>query len=234
MQVFYSYKIADNNAVFDPEESQHGVKVLRLRKGSKIYFTDGVGNMYEGEITSDDFRKMEARIISVTRGYGKREYSLHMAVSPLKNHDRFEWFIEKAVEMGIDEITPLICERTEKQTVKSERLRKLIISAMKQSVKSYLPCLHEPAPFNLFVNSPLSDTKIIAHCSNIFLRDPITSIIERGKNITILVGPEGDFTESEIENAVSHGFRSVSLGESRLRTETAGIVACCSSYLANI
>ncbi len=234
MQVFYSFKISGDTAAFDPEESQHGIKVLRLRKGGKISFTDGAGNMYEGMITSDDFRKMEASIISVTRGYGKREYSLHMAVSPLKNHDRFEWFIEKAVEMGIDEITPLICDRTEKQTVKSERLRKLIVSAMKQSVKSYLPCLHEAVPFNSFVASPLTGIKIIAHCSGIFQRDPINSIIEQGKNIIILVGPEGDFTEAEIGNAINHGFRSVSLGESRLRTETAGIVACCSSYLANI
>jgi 16S rRNA (uracil1498-N3)-methyltransferase len=234
MQVFYSDNISDGSAIFNSEESQHCIRVLRLRQGENITFTDGKGNMYDGEITSADFRKMEAKIISVAHGYGKREYHLHMAVSPLKNHDRFEWYIEKAVEMGIDEITPLICERTEKQTVKGDRLRKLIISAMKQSVKAYLPSLHETMTFSDFVNNNFTGTKIIAHCNSIFQREPVTSSIQQGENITILIGPEGDFTEKEIEDAINHGFRSVSLGESRLRTETAGIVACCSAYLANI
>jgi 16S rRNA (uracil1498-N3)-methyltransferase len=234
MQIFYSYNVSDNIAFFDSEESQHGIKVLRLRNGGTISFTDGAGNMYEGEIISDDFRKMEARIISVTHGYGEKGYRLHMAVSPLKNHDRFEWFVEKAVEMGIDEITPLICDRTEKQGVKSERLRKLIISAMKQSVKAYLPILHEPSAFSSFIDDHKNETGLIAHCSKRFMREPVTSALERGKHLTILIGPEGDFTDAEIESAINCGFKSVSLGESRLRTETAGIVACCSSYLANI
>jgi 16S rRNA (uracil1498-N3)-methyltransferase len=234
MQVFYTDNISDSNSIFNAEESFHGIKVLRLRKGEVISFTDGAGNMYEGEITSDDSHKMEARIISLVPCYGKRKYRLHMAVSPLKNHDRFEWFIEKAVEMGVDEITPLVCERTEKKSIRRERVGKLIISAMKQSVKAYLPLLNDSATFSEFIKESTTDPKLIAHCNSSFQREPITISVLQGKDITVLIGPEGDFSDNEIALAIKHGYKSVSLGESRLRTETAGIVACCSAYLSNI
>jgi 16S rRNA (uracil1498-N3)-methyltransferase len=234
MQIFYTNNISGNTAVFNAEESLHGIKVLRLRNGEPLSFTDGQGNMYESEITSDDFRKMEVRIISVVPLYGKRGYTLHLAVSPLKNHDRFEWLIEKAVEMGVDEITPVICDRTEKPTIRKDRVQKVIISAMKQSVKAYLPHLNDAVSFSEFISGQMKGNKLIAHCNANIARVPLTECIQHGKDVEILIGPEGDFSEEEVELAINKGFSSVHMGNSRLRTETAGIVACCSAYLANL
>jgi len=234
MQVFYTNNISGDIAVFNEEESLHGVKVLRLCKGSRLTFTDGKGNMYQGEVITDNSRKMEARIISSESKYGLRDYYLHMAVSPLKNRDRYEWFVEKAVEMGIDELTPLICDHTEKQTIREERINRIMISAMKQSVKAYLPRLNKSVRFSQFVNDTSEGLKLIAHCNSSYNRVPVTAALQPAKMMTIVIGPEGDFSEAEIELAVENGFRAVSLGESRLRTETAGLVACCSAYLANI
>lgn len=234
MQIFYSTIIKDNIATFDSEESVHGIRVLRMRKGDPITFTDGTGNMYEGIIITDDLHEMQVKINNVIQNYGKRQYRLHMAVSPLKNPDRLEWFIEKAVEMGIDEITPVICARTEKTGVKKERLQKLILSAMKQSVKAYLPRLNEAILFSDFISKEISGERIIAHCIPQKSRAPLMEKIKPGKEIVILIGPEGDFTADEVSLAEKAGYTSVHLGTSRLRTETAGVVACCSAYLVNI
>jgi 16S rRNA (uracil1498-N3)-methyltransferase len=205
-----------------------------MRKGDPITFTDGTGNMYEGIIITDDPHEMQGKINNVIHNYGKRQYRLHMAVSPLKNHDRLEWFIEKAVEMGIDEITPVICTRTEKTGVKKERLQKLILSAMKQSVKAYLPRLNEAILFSDFISKEISGERIIAHCITQKSRAPLMEKIKPGKEIVILIGPEGDFTTDEVILAEKAGYTSVHLGTSRLRTETAGVAACCSVYLVNI
>jgi 16S rRNA (uracil1498-N3)-methyltransferase len=234
MQIFYTTNISGNNALFSREESRHCIRVLRMSKGDTIYFTDGKDNLYEGIITGDDHDAMRASITGTKPAAGKRSYRLHMAVSPLKNEVRLEWFIEKAVEIGIDEITPLVCARTEKKRFRRERLEGLILSAMKQSVKTLLPQLNEPVLFKDFVGIIPGKKKLIACCNEAYDRQAIIDTIKGEKDIIILVGPEGDFTTEEINLAVRAGYLTVHLGTSRLRTETAGIAACCSVYLANI
>ncbi len=234
MQIFYTVEVSEGKALFSREESMHCMKVLRMRRGESIRFTDGLGTLYEGLIADDDPGGMTATVISAEHDQGGRDYRLHMAISPLKNEDRLEWFIEKAVETGIDEITPLICSRTEKRKIRRERLQGLILSAIKQSVKCHLPRLNDPATFNEFVDMMREGQRIIACCDPAVERIPITSAFKRGDEVTILIGPEGDFTTEEIARAVKGGFTPVHIGPSRLRTETAGVVACCSVYLANI
>jgi 16S rRNA (uracil1498-N3)-methyltransferase len=205
-----------------------------MRRGDTVHFTDGAGNMYDGIITEDDPLNMTVSVTNVTKDAGKRQYRLHIAISPLKNDDRLEWFIEKAVELGIDEITPLICSRTEKKRIRKERLEGLILSAMKQSVKSFLPVLNEPVHFTEFMNKQLSGRRLIACCDTQVERKPITTAAGPGEDVLILIGPEGDFTDDEVKLASDAGFLPVHMGTSRLRTETAGVAACCSVYLANI
>jgi len=234
MQIFYTKNVSEGKALFSREESMHCLRVLRMRRGENLRFTDGSGNLYEGVITGDDPNSMTATVISAEHDQGRRGYRLHMAISPLKNDDRLEWFIEKAVETGVDEITPLICSRTEKRKIRRERLEGLILSAMKQSVKCYLPRLNDPVMFNDFINVMHEGKKIIACCDPAIERIPITSSFSRGEEVTILIGPEGDFTAEEVARAVNNGYAPVHIGSSRLRTETAGVAACCSVYLANI
>jgi 16S rRNA (uracil1498-N3)-methyltransferase len=233
MQIFYSGNIVGETAFFSREESGHCLRVLRMRKGDFLSFTDGLGNIYEGVITDDNPLTMAAVIRSVTHA-GHRLYRLHVAISPVKNDDRFEWFIEKAVETGIDEITPLICSRTEKKRIRRERLEGLILSAMKQSVKSYLPRLNDPVSFSEFINASQPGKRLIACCDPGIKRVMITSAFNPRDEVTILIGPEGDFTHEEISLAMQQDVIPVHLGPSRLRTETAGVLACCSVYLANI
>jgi 16S rRNA (uracil1498-N3)-methyltransferase len=177
---------------------------------------------------------MRVTVTGVTKDYGKRQYRLHIAISPLKNDDRLEWFIEKAVELGIDEITPLICTRTEKKRIRKERLDGLILSAMKQSVKAFLPVLNEPVQFTEFINKEHFGRRLIACCDTQLERKAITIAVGPGKDVLILIGPEGDFTDDEVKLASDAGFLPVHMGSSRLRTETAGVAACCAVYLANI
>ena len=151
MQLFYTNNVSEGTATFSREESGHCIRVLRMRRGDTLHFTDGAGNLYEGIIAEDDPHNMKVTVTGVTKDAGKRQYRLHIAISPLKNDDRLEWFIEKAVELGIDEITPLICSRTEKKRIRKERLEGLILSAMKQSVKCFLPVLNEPVHFTEFI-----------------------------------------------------------------------------------
>lgn len=233
MQIFYTTNISEGKAHFSREESGHCLRVLRMKRGESISFTDGKGNMYEGVISDDDPAAMTAEVSSVRREEG-RTYRLHIAISPVKNDDRLEWFIEKAVETGIDEITPLICARTEKKRIRKERLEGLMLSAMKQSVKSMLPVLNEPFSFSEFIAGPHTGKRLIACCDESIGRLAITSAFSRSEEVTILIGPEGDFTPEEVLLAMQHGFTPVHMGTSRLRTETAGVAACCSVYLANI
>jgi 16S rRNA (uracil1498-N3)-methyltransferase len=234
MQVFYTNNVSEGTAAFSREESGHCLRVLRMRRGDIIHFTDGEGNMYEGIITGDDVLNMKVSVTGVTAGTGKRGYRLHIAISPLKNDDRLEWFIEKAVEIGIDEITPLICSRTEKKRIRRERLGGLMLSAMKQSVKSFLPQLNETIPFSEFIRKEFAGRKLIACCDQEQERQAITTAAVRDEDVVILIGPEGDFTDEEIKLATDAGFIPIHIGTSRLRTETAGVAACCSVYLTNI
>jgi len=204
-----------------------------MKKGNVVNLVDGKGNLYEGFISDPDPRGCEIKILKTIKEFEKRDYRLHIAISPLKNHDRFEWFIEKSVEIGIDEITPIICTNTEKPGVKSDRINSIITSAMKQSVKAFRPVLNNPVTFKEFQHPGVPWIKMIAHCNRDVERSRIDQVCKKGEDVLMLIGPEGDFTEEEVSWAVEHGFKPVHLGKSRLRTETAGICACHSVYFIN-
>jgi 16S rRNA (uracil1498-N3)-methyltransferase len=233
MQIFFAPDIKGNVYTLDEKESKHCIRVLRMTTGSQVSIIDGKGSLYEAVITNPDPRRCSLAITGVAREFETRNYRIHIAISPLKNHERFEWFIEKSVEIGVDEITPLICDNTEKPGIKKERVNKIIISAMKQSLKSTLTILNEPAFLFDFVKKDHSGKRMIAHCNNEPSRSSIGDVYHKGDDAVILIGPEGDFSSNEIKYAVGSGFMPVHLGKSRLRSETAGIAACCSVYYIN-
>lgn len=233
MQIFYAPDIKDDIYILDEKESKHAVKVLRMIKGDIINIIDGKGNLHEGLIINPDDKKCSVKILNIKENFEKRNYSLHIAISPVKNPERFEWFIEKCVEIGTDEITPLLCRNTEKQTIKKERIYNIIISAMKQSLKAGLTRLNDPLEFNDFVMTNHKGKLMIAHCNNNLDRHCIKDIYNKGEDAVILIGPEGDFSSDEVLSATGRGFNPVHLGQSRLRTETAGIAACHSIYFIN-
>ena len=233
MHIFFCPDIQSDRYTLSEEESKHCSKVLRLKKNDEIYLVDGKGGYYKATITTIETKKTEVKIHDTERNYMKRDYRFRIAMAPTKNIDRFEWFIEKATEIGIDEITPLLCEHSERKIIKPERLNKVIISAMKQSGQAFLPKLNDLTKFTDFISSNNETEKYIAHCygsEKINLRDENP----KGKDVLILIGPEGDFSLQEVEEAMSKGFKPLSLGSTRLRTETAGVVACCSISLLNL
>jgi 16S rRNA (uracil1498-N3)-methyltransferase len=234
MQVFYAPDISGNNYTLDEKESKHCIRVLRMAKGEPVRLVDGKGNLYEGVVSQPDSKKCIITVTSHREDFERRGYRLHIAISPLKNPERFEWFVEKSVEIGIDEITPLICKNSEKRKINKERIDNLIISAMKQSVKSLKTVLNDWCCFDDFIGKNFSGNLMIAHCNSSFERRGIAEVCSRGQNPVILVGPEGDFSPEEIGTALKRGYSSVHLGKSRLRTETAGIAACHSIYVLNL
>jgi len=222
MQLFY-LENPENEIILSPEESKHATKVLRKKEGDVLDFTDGKGNFYKAEITLADSRKCRLQIVSSKQKEKQHNYHLHIAIAPTKNMDRFEWFLEKATEIGIDEITPIICSRSERKVIKTERCNKILLSAMKQSLKFHLPKLNKAISLTDFLKINVDGVKYIAHCEK---SDKLELKNEKSKEKTlILIGPEGDFIPKEIELALQNQFKAVSLGTSRLRTETAGIVA---------
>lgn len=232
MQLFYKPGITGDIIVLDETESKHCIRVLRLTKGAQIQLIDGTGGFYTAKITVPDLKQCTLKIIDKKQGYKKKDFFLHIAIAPTRNIDRFEWFLEKATEIGIDEITPIITDHSERKIIKPDRLNKILISAIKQSVKAYLPKLNDISSLNSFLNKPFNGKKFIAHCySN--KKPLLKNFIEKNKNVLILIGPEGDFSEEEVNTAIQNGFREISLGKARLRTETAGIVACHSVNLHN-
>ena len=233
MNLFYShYPIADT-CVLDQTESRHAVKVMRLRKGHQVWVTDGAGILGRGIITDPNPEGCLLDIVEIINGPDKKNYYTHIAISPLKNPERFDWFVEKAVELGVDEISPVICEHTEKESVKTERLRKIALSAMKQSFRTYHTIINEPVKFRELVNSSgLRGTKLIAHC-NEGRKATLSESCTAGSDNVILIGPEGDFSKEEVTVAIASSFIPVTLGPARLRTETAGVVACHSLYFIN-
>jgi 16S rRNA (uracil1498-N3)-methyltransferase len=233
MQVFYAPDISGQSYTLDQNESKHVVRVLRMNRGAQVRLIDGKGNLYEGIIEEPDQKKCLIEIKSVIRDFEKRNYQLHIAISPLKNPERFEWFVEKAVEIGIDKITPLICKNTEKPGIKADRLRNIIISAMKQSLKAKEPVLNSIKTFEDFINDEHEGKLMIAHCFGDIERKKISEVYHRGENAVILIGPEGDFSREEVEETMSNYFTHIHFGTSRLRTETAGIAACHSIYFIN-
>lgn len=224
---FYKKDIlpADTIVVLDEDTSKHVVQVLRMENGERLRLTDGKGNIFTCEIT-DNHRKRCAVAVAESLAVKEQRSKISIAISPVKNNSRFEWFLEKATEIGVSEIVPLLCERTEKQQLKTERLNGILVSAMLQSQQAWLPVLREGVKFSEYVKEKAADTasqNFIAHCEP--HKKTLLSTIHLSGNPVILVGPEGDFTHKEIELALAAGFEPVSLGETRLRTETAGMVA---------
>lgn len=236
MQIFYSGPVTGGTALFSRRESDHCLRVLRMQQGEMITFTDGRGSLYEGIITGGrpGGPAMSVTVISQREDHLPRNYRLHIAISPLKGDDRLEWFIEKAVELGVDTIIPLICSRSVKRRIRRERLTEIMIAAMKQSGRCLLPQLNEPVPFSTLISEERRGKKIIATCDESLRRIAIGEAFGRGDEVTILIGPEGDFTAEEVEEAVMAGWQTVHIGAGRLRTETAGITACCAVVLANL
>ena len=232
MQLFYVPNISGTEVVLNETESKHAVRVLRIKEGDKVQFVDGIGGFYSAKISEANPKKCRLQINSTVKNFGKKDFHLHIAIAPTKNIDRFEWFLEKCTEIGIDEITPIISEHSERKVIKPERLEKILVSAMKQSLKAYLPILNEKTSFEKLMTKPVAAKKFIAHCHN-GEKKHLKNLIKRGEDVFILIGPEGDFSPEEVELAKSNGFREISLGDARLRTETAGIVACHIVNLSN-
>lgn len=234
MQIFYTPDIKGKEYILNETESKHCVRVLRKNKGDIIHLTDGKGYLYQAKIVDDNPKKCHLIVVEKQENKETKPFYLHLAVAPTKNIERFEWFLEKVTEIGVDEITPLLCENSERKSIKPERLEKIMVSAMKQSLKSTLPVLNEMTKYEKFI-SKMDDTAVscIAHCNANEKRHPLKAIILNKQKITILIGPEGDFSKKEIELAVEKGVIAVSMGESRLRTETAGVAACHTVHIMN-
>jgi 16S rRNA (uracil1498-N3)-methyltransferase len=226
MHIFYTPDLVSNTYTLNEEESRHCSKVLRLVKGNNVQLIDGKGGFYEAEIIADHKKQVTLQILKSTLEYQKRNHHLHIAIAPTKNIDRLEWFLEKATEIGIDEITPIICERSERKIIKEDRLDKVITAAIKQSIQAYHPLLNPATTLADLITRPTDAIKMIAHCIDGEPRQFINQIIEPHSKYLILIGPEGDFSENEIFLALQNGFKPLTLGNTRLRTETAGVAAC--------
>ena len=225
MHLFYCPDISGTTHVLPEEESKHCIRVLRLKQGDTVHITDGRGNLHECRISEDHPKHCSLEVTTSTYSPSRGNERLHVAIAPTKNAERLEWFLEKATEIGIDEITPIICEHSERMVLKQARMEKVIISAMKQSLKSWLPKLNQPQEFMEFIRSEIAGQKFIAWCET-GKEQHLQELLVPAKDRLILIGPEGDFSSRELAAAVSYGFTPVSLGNSRLRTETAGTVAC--------
>lgn len=234
MQLFYCPEIHNGTAALPEEEARHCVQVLRHRAGDRIELVDGRGYRYQAEITETGKKRCRLRILS-QRPVPSHPFHLHIAIAPTKNMDRFEWFLEKATEIGIDEITPLLCHHSERRKLRLDRCERVLLAAMKQSLKAKLPLLHPLTPISDFVAQPQWNShpgRFIATCVDgpkIPLKEKTAGLPE----VLILIGPEGDFDENELEQAAEAGFQKVSLGPSRLRTETAGVVACHTVHIVS-
>lgn len=231
MALFYAPDITDNWELPE-EEAAHSIRVLRLSVGSEIEITDGKGHFYKAEISSIAGKHCYVQAketIEQPKGWQGR---VHIAIAPTKNIDRIEWMVEKAVEIGLDEITFLNCRFSERKVVKTDRIERIVVSAMKQSLKPFKTQVNELVDFKKFIAQPTEGAKYIAHCyesEKLLLKDAL----QPGEDATVLIGPEGDFSPEEVELAIKAGYRPVSLGNSRLRTETAGLVACHTYIMKN-
>ena len=231
MQIFYTPDIAVHPELPE-EEAAHCIRVLRLAEGDEILLTDGKGSFYKAAISRAHPKHCEVKILESRRQPALWDFNLHIAVAPTKNMDRMEWFAEKATEIGIDAITCLNCRFSERKEIKPARLEKILVSAMKQSQKATLPELTGMTDFRTFINQPFEGRRFIAHCEE--GEKPLLKQIYRpGENALVLIGPEGDFSPEEIALALKQGFEPISLGKSRLRTETAALVACHTIHVLN-
>lgn len=233
MQLFYFKDINEHSTSFsfDKEESKHIAKVLRKKEGDILFVTNGLGFLFKTEIAIASDSKCTVTIVSFEK-QEQPKFHLHLAVAPTKMNDRYEWFLEKATEIGVQEITPIICDHSERKVIKTERFDKILLSAMKQSNQYFLPILNEPITFKEFVKKLLNGQKFIAHCEETD-KKTLKSVLKTNEDCTILIGPEGDFSVKEIEIALEKQFIPISLGNTRLRTETAAVVACHTVVLMN-
>lgn len=247
MEVFYSNRIADGKIYLSPEESTHCIKVLRHKVGDEIKVSGGDGNLYRCTLEDTNAKGAMLSIVAIEGEFGKHPYFLHIAVAPTKNIDRYEWFLEKATEVGIDAITPILCSHSERKVVKEERQERVIIAAAKQSLKGEIPAAAPLTPVKEFIDSTadFSGGKYICYCDselingegNTIARTPLTQALcdqsarDGELRSIVLIGPEGDFSLDEIQYAAAAGFLPISLGESRLRTETAALTATLAHYL---
>ncbi|NKI31985.1 16S rRNA (uracil(1498)-N(3))-methyltransferase [Croceivirga thetidis] len=233
MQLFYNPSL-DNSFkqfFFSAEESKHIVRVLRKKEGDILHITNGQGSLFEAEILVADVKKCKAQIINEERSIPKM-FSVHLAVAPTKMNDRYEWFLEKATEIGIDEITPIICENSERRVIKQERFERVLQAAMKQSLQTRLPKLNAPTSFNDFISKTEGELQFIAHCDD-SEKVELKRRLAADKDVVILIGPEGDFSKNEIKEAMEKGFTPITMGKNRLRTETAAVVACATIAIVN-
>jgi len=233
MQLFYNSNIdaSTEQFTFDKEESKHIIKVLRKKDGDILHVTNGLGYLFETQITLASENKCTVEVLSVEKK-AEAPFKLHLVVAPTKMNDRYEWFLEKATEIGIHEITPIICDRSERKVINKDRFEKIILTAMKQSNELYLPKLNDAVTFKEFFKETIGGQKLIAHCEETD-KKTLKSVLKPNQDVTILIGPEGDFSEKEIALALENEFSAVSLGNTRLRTETAAVVACHSVVFIN-
>lgn len=239
MELFFSQEVSAGICRLDPDESAHCVKVLRHRSGDEISVTDGCGSLYRCRMISDSPKGVEAAVLSCEEGWGAHPYRLHLAVCPTKNNDRFEWFAEKACEIGMDEVSPVIGEHSERRVFRTARTAKILVSAAKQSLKGAIPSVNEPVPVRDFIREHArqeddNTLRLIAYCfedENIprrSIKEVLTGF--QGNEIIVMIGPEGDFSREEAKEALEAGFIPVHLGASRLRTETAALTAVSAVY----
>lgn len=231
MYLFYTPHIAVSHCLSE-EESAHCVRVLRYTLGDEILLTDGQGTTYTARITNPHPKHCEFEILSSEKQESNHAFRLHIAIAPTKNVERLEWMVEKCTEIGVDEITPILCRFSERKQLRTDRLEKIILSAAKQSLTPYLPKLNELTPYDELIRRATEQDRFIAHCYKNEKRE-LKDLIRKGNSVLVLIGPEGDFSEQEVQDALSLGFLPVSLGNSRLRTETAGVVACHTAVLMN-
>lgn len=235
MQYFYSNNIIKDLVILNEEESKHCIKVLRHKVNDKIYLIDGLGSLFLCNILDDNFNQCKLQIIK-KESVIERSFKLHIAISPIKNVDRFEWFIEKATEIGIDEITPIVCNKTEKLKIKKDRIQRILLSATKQSLNTKIPQFNEMINFKDFINLQKNTPnfeKFIAYCGT-DNSENLKTLYTKKSNSVIIIGPEGDFTEKEVQHSLENGFKTISLSLNRLRTETAGVIACSTINILNL
>ncbi len=229
--LFYAPDIRIAHAL-PADESCHAVRVLRLQAGDAALVTDGRGGLFRVTITHPHPQKCLFDIVEELPETARRGFRLHVAIAPTKNMERMEWFVEKATEMGVDEITPFVSRYSERRNIKPERLEKIIVSAAKQSLRRHFPTLHPLCSFDRLLQGHAASPRFIAHCHH-GSKPLLQQVCRRGEDATILIGPEGDFSPEEVQKAIEAGYQPVSLGSNRLRTETAGIVAVAAVQLAN-
>ena len=226
MQLFYAPQITLPEYTLAEEESKHAIKVLRLSVGDTLHITDGRGTLHLCQVVSDSAKHCTVRVLESQHEFEKRNYNLTMAVAPTKNIDRYEWFLEKATEIGVDNFVALESEHSERRIIKPERELKVITAAVKQSLKAYHPTLEDMTDFKKFVTRDFDGRKFIAHCGEAIKgKSYLASTLAAGENAVILIGPEGDFSPAEVALAVANGFEEITLGTQRFRTETAAVVA---------